>query len=147
MFLFVTKTAVRFMKKHNFILLTTLLVIVTFFTSNYSVAQEKKFFLQTRFDGFTETITKNFTREKLTNLKKNLKTQGLLFSFSNLKYNKQKEIIKITIKVKNSRSNSEVIFYNNGKPVPDIKVGEANGIVIATKSAALKFIFIDSKSN
>ncbi|WP_347175192.1 hypothetical protein [Polaribacter uvawellassae] len=134
------------MKKHNYILLTFLLVAV-FFISNNTVAQEKKNFLQIRFNGFTETITKNFTKEKLTELKKRLERQGLFFSFSNLKYNKKKEIIKISIKIKNKRSNSEVTFNDNEKPIPDIKVGEANGIVIATKSSTLEFIFKDSISN
>ena len=38
------------------------------------------------------------------------------------------------MRVKNKRSNSEVTFDNNNKPIPDINVGESDGIAIATKS-------------
>lgn len=131
------------MKKHNYLLLSSFLIIFTLFFSNNTNAQEKKSFLQTRFKGFTETITKDFTKEKLNDLKKNLEKQSLFFSYSNLKFNKQKEIIKITIKVKNKRSNSEVSFNDNGKPIPDIKVGESNGIVIATTISTSDFSFLD----
>ncbi|GEM_PF-7115685 len=131
------------MKKHNYLLLSSFLIIFTLFFSNNTNAQEKKSFLQTRFNGFTETITKDFTKEKLNDLKNNLEKQSLFFSYSNLKFNNQKEIIKITISVKNSRSNSEVTFYDNDKPIPDIKVGESNGIVIATTISTSNFSFLD----
>ena len=58
-------------------------------------------------------------------------------SYSNLKINKQKEIIKITVSVKNKKSNSEVTFYDNGKPIPNIKVGEVNGIVFIEVKSTL----------
>lgn len=131
------------MKKHNYLLLSSFLIIFTLLFSNNTNAQEKKRFLQTRFNGFTETITKDFTKEKLNNLKSNLEKQSLFFSYSNLKFNKQKEIIKITIKVKNKRSNSEVTINDNEKSIPDIKVGEANGIVIATTISTSYFSFSD----
>ncbi|MFT5761255.1 MAG: bla regulator protein BlaR1 [Polaribacter sp.] len=131
------------MKKHNYLLLSSFLIVFTLFFSNNTNAQEKKSFLQTRFNGFTETITKDFTKEKLNDLKNNLEKQSLFFSYSNLKFNKQKEIIKITIKVKNKRSNSEVSFNDNGKPIPYIKVGESNGIVIATTISTSDFSFLD----
>lgn len=131
------------MKKYNYLLLSSFLIIFTLFFSSKTNAQEKKSFLQTRFNGFTETITKDFTKEKLNDLKKNLEKQSLLFSYSNLKFNKQKEIIKITIKVKNKRSNSDITFNNNGKPIPDIKVGESNEIVIATTISTSNFSFSD----
>lgn len=131
------------MKKYNYLLLSSFLIIFTLFYSSKTNAQEKKSFLQTRFNGFTETITKDFTKEKLNDLKKNLEKQSLLFSYSNLKFNKQKEIIKITIKVKNKRSNSDITFNNNGKPIPDIKVGESNEIVIATTISTSNFSFSD----
>lgn len=129
------------MKKHNYLLLSSLLVVFTLFFSSNTNAQEKKSFLQTRFNGFTETITKDFTKEKLNDLKNNLEKQSLFFSYSNLKFNKQKEIIKITIKVKNKRSNSEVSFNDSGKPIPNIKVGESNGIVIATTISTSDFSY------
>ncbi len=120
------------MKKHFYIL--SCLIIFTLLATNNIIAQEKKNFLQSRFNGYSETITKDFTTEKLNTLKQKLESQGLFFSFSNLKYNKHKEIIKITVRVKNKRSNSEVTFDNNNKPIPDINVGESDGIAIATKS-------------
>tara|TARA_R110002074_G_scaffold9644_3_gene37831 strand:+ start:224 stop:745 length:522 start_codon:yes stop_codon:yes gene_type:complete len=101
------------------------------------IAQEKKLFLQTRFNGFTETITKDFTQKNLEELKNILERQGLFFSYKNLKYNKSKEIIKITIKVKNKRNNSEVTFDDKEKPIPNIKVGEVNGIVFIEVKSTL----------
>ncbi|WKD86061.1 hypothetical protein KCTC32516_01413 [Polaribacter huanghezhanensis] len=133
------------MIKHNYIFLFSALIFTLLFSSTI-IAQEKKSFLQTRFNGFTETITKDFTIEKLSDFKKNLAKESLFFTYSNLKFNKQNEIIKITITVKNKRSNSEVTFYDRGKPIPNIKVGELNGIAIATKSTTLEFTFTDSKS-
>jgi len=123
------------MKKHSYLLLLSL--ILTLFISNNMIAQEKKLFLQTRFNGFTETITKDFTQKNLEELKNILERQGLFFSYKNLKYNKSKEIIKITIKVKNKRNNSEVTFDDKEKPIPNIKVGEVNGIVFIEVKSTL----------
>jgi bla regulator protein BlaR1 len=135
------------MIKHNNIFLFSVLIFTLLLFSSTVIAQEKKSFLQTRFNGFTETITKDFTKEKLSDFKKNLAKQGLFFSFSNLKYNTQNEIIKITITVKNKRSNSEVTFYDRGKPISNIEVGEVNGIVIAAPNSTIDFTPTDLKSN
>jgi len=110
-------------------------------------SSDLKSFLQSRFNGYSETITKDFTTEKLNAIKHKLESQGLFFSFSNLKYNKHKEIIKITVRVKNKRSNSEVTFDNKNKPIPDINVGEIDGIAIATKSTFSEFPIKGLKSN
>ena len=133
------------MRKHCYIF--SCLMIFTFLATNISIAQEKKSFLQSRFNGFTETITKDFTTKKLNALKHKLESQGLFFSFSNLQYNKQKEIIKITIRVQNKRSKSEVTFDNNNNPIPNIKVGESNGIAIALKSTTTEQFLKDLKLN
>ncbi len=133
------------MKKHFYTF--SCFIIFTLLATNNINAQEKKSFLQSRFNGYSETITKDFTTEKLNALKHKLESQGLFFSFSNLKYNKLKEIIKITVRVKNKRSNSVVTFDNNNKPIPNINVGESDGIAIATKSTFSGFPIKDLKTN
>ena len=113
-------------------LLTIFFAVFTFFLSSEIIAQEKVAFLQHRYDGTLEIITKDFTKEKLNIVKNRLAREGIIFSFYNLKYNKKNEIVKITIHIKNKKSNSSATWNDNKKPIPDIKTGETLGFVFAT---------------
>jgi|GEM_PF-6605958 len=95
------------------------------------IAQEKIEHLQHRYDGTTEIITKNFTRKQLNTLKDKLARGGVIFSFSNLKYNANNEIVKITLKLKNKKSTYVATWSTKNKPIPSIKTGESYGVVFA----------------
>jgi len=105
-----------------------LIFLFTFF-SNVLTAQEKKSFLQHRFDGFIEIIHKNYTKEKLTALKNDFARIGVDFNFSKLAINNKNEITSITLKLKNNKSSASLTLTMNTGAIPSIKIGETNGIV------------------
>ncbi|MBL4642880.1 MAG: hypothetical protein JKY44_04725 [Flavobacteriaceae bacterium] len=105
-----------------------LIFLFTFF-SNVLTAQEKKSFLQHRFDGFIEIIHKNYTKEKLTALKNDFARIGIDFTFSKLAINNKNEITSITLKLKNNKSSAALTLTMNTGAIPSIKIGETNGIV------------------
>jgi len=110
-------------------------------SSNKLIAQEKKDFLQSRYDGFGEVITKKSTRAELKSIKHKLERQGVYFSYNKLKYNKKKEILRITIHLKNKRSQFSSKWNHKNIPIPNIRIGETNGMVSA------KPIFTDKKTH
>lgn len=83
-----------------------------------------------RYDGYTKVITKDFSKKQLIDLKNDLARQGINFSYTFLIYNKNKEIVKINIQLKNSKSKSNVVLYNKNLPIPKTEIGEINGIVV-----------------
>lgn len=111
--------------KKNYILL---LLLILFSLNNLS-AQEKKKFLQHRFDGFIEVIDKNYTKEKLITLKNDFAKSGVDFNFSNLIINKKSEIISISLKIKNKKSSAVFSLNKRSGAIPLIEIGEKNGIV------------------
>ncbi|WP_188598544.1 hypothetical protein [Polaribacter pacificus] len=117
------------LQKNNRFLFTIFAVLVLFQSAVF--AQEKKGFLQNRFDGYSETITKNHTKEKLDELKNTLATTGVQFTYSNLDFNKQHEITHITLLVKNKKSSS-TITLDSKEPIPNVSIGEAYGFVSIT---------------
>lgn len=92
-------------------------------------AQEKKSFLQHRFEGFIEIIHKNYTKEKLTTLKNDFARIGVAFNFSKLTFNKQHEITGISLKLKNKNSTASLSLTISTGVIPSIKIGETDGIV------------------
>lgn len=115
-----------------------LLIGFVFFLQSEVIAQEKIEYLQHRYDGTTEIITKDFTRKQLNTLKDKLAREGIIFSFSNLKYNSNNEIIKITLKLKNKKSTYVATWSDKNKPIPSIKTGESYGVVFAIASEFLE---------
>ncbi len=105
-----------------------LIFLFTFFSNGLS-AQEKKSFLQHRFDGFTEIIHKNYTKEKLTTLKNDFARIGVDFNFSKLTFNKKNEITGITLKLQNNKSSTTLSLAIENGTIPSIKIGETNGLV------------------
>ena len=110
-----------------------------------SFGQEKKIFLQNRYDGNTETITKNSTKKELEAIKNDLASQGIFVIFSNLKLNHNSEIIRISIKIKNKKSDAS-ININDKKPIPTIAFGENNGIVTINTLQIASFKISDLKN-
>ena len=121
---------ISILKKQH--LLLVWLLVASFLFSYTATSQEKSEFLRQRYDGTSELITKNFTKAQLNMVKNNLEREGILFSFSHLKYNRKKEIIGITIHIKNNKSNSSWTWNDHGKPIPTIKTGAALGAVYTT---------------
>jgi len=117
------------LKRHCF--LFSVLIFSFVFQPKIS-AQEKVQYLKQRLDGTTEIITKNFTRTKLNILKNKFFRQGIIFNFSNLKYNPKKEIIKITLILKNKKSNCKITWEDENNTIPIIKTGESFGVVFAS---------------
>lgn len=111
---------------------TVVLIVGLLFTDLTCFAQEKKDFLQNRYNGTSVLITKDFTRTQLNDLKNNLSKEGIVFNYSDLIYNTKNEIIQITLQIKNSKSSSSATWNDNNKPIPTIKTGEINGIVFTT---------------
>jgi hypothetical protein len=126
------------MKIRNFYIL---FLFLTFFTSNKLHAQEKKKFLQDRYDGTTEVITKNHNKKKLTILKSDFKRSGIDFNFSKLAFNKENEITRITLTIKNKKSAASLILNKKNSAIPSINIGEKNGIVV------IKVITINGHKN
>lgn len=121
--------------------LTLLFLFLTFFSLNKLHAQEKKNFLQNRFDGITEIITKNHNKEKLAILKNDFERIGIDFNFSKLAFNKKNEITRITLKIKNKKSSASLILNKKNGAIPSIKVEETNGVV------SIKVITINRHKN
>jgi len=115
------------MKTRNLYLL---FLFLTFFSLNKLHAQEKKKFLQDRYDEFTEIITKNHNKEKLAILKNDFKRIGIDFNFSKLEFNKENEITRITLTIKNKKSVASLILDEKNDAIPSINIGEKNGIVV-----------------
>lgn len=108
-----------------------LFIFVAFLTTTNSFSQEKKAFLLQRYEGIKEFITKNTSKEELNNIKHNLERQGVFFNYTNLKYNSKKEIISISIKLRNQKSEFSGEWNQKNLPIPNIKIGEMNGALIA----------------
>ncbi|NVK53285.1 MAG: hypothetical protein HWD85_10155 [Flavobacteriaceae bacterium] len=100
-------------------------------------SQEKRTFLQHRFDGYKMILTKDHSTTKLTAIKHKLESIGVLFTFTNVKRNRKKEIIGAVFTIRNKKSNATVRF-ENGKPIPDILIGEVNDIVFIKPSNKIK---------
>ena len=66
------------------------------------------------------TITKNTTKKELDAMKSNLKGNGVTFDYSNLVYNKSKEIIGISINYKSKDGNSGSYSVNSENPINTI---------------------------
>ena len=132
------------MKKNKDLFITFLFLIFASFFSNNLSAQEKKAYLLQRYEGVKELINKNSTKEELSDIKYNLERQGVFFSFDNLKYNSNKEIISISIKLKNKKSEFSGEWNQKNLPIPHIKIVEVNGIITATKSLNNEFVFTES---
>lgn len=111
------------------IIRTCLLFCTLFCVVSTVKSQEKKQYLQQRFDVFFETIDKNTSNKRLTLIKDDFKTTDIIFHFSKLKRNSKNEIIHIVLKLKNKHSSASLILNNNNKPIPTVKIGEANNIV------------------
>lgn len=107
------------------------LLLLSFTSISEIKAQEKRTYLQNRYDGYTEVINKKYTKEKLSYLKEKFARLGIIFKFKNIKFNSKKEIKKITLTLKNNKSNASITL-NDNKPIPDIKIGEINGIATIT---------------
>lgn len=114
--------------KHYYLFLI-IIVFAIFITPFESKAQEKAHFLEHRFDRYSEIITKKSTLENLNDIQYKLKKQGIDFTFNNLTYNKKKEIIRISIRLKNKRSEFSSKWNQKNIPIPTIKIGEINGVV------------------
>ena len=114
------------MRTGNFYIL---FLFLTFSSATKLYAQEKKYFLQHRYDGFTETINKHYNKQKLTTLKNDFAQIGIDFNFSKLAFNKKNEIIRITLSIKNKKSSASLTLYENKKAIPFVKIGEVNSIV------------------
>jgi hypothetical protein len=106
-----------------------MIAIAIFISPNESKAQEKANFLVHRFDGYSEIITHKSTPQNLKDIQHQLKKQGVYFTFSNLTYNKKREIISITIRLRNNRSEFSSKWNQKNIPIPTIKIGEVNEIV------------------
>lgn len=110
------------------------LISISFFISttfNNVFSQEKARFLKHRYDGYSELITKKSSKNDLENFKNRLERQGVIFTYSNLRFNKKNEIVSITVKLKNSRSKISSKWNQKNIPIPNIRIGEFNGIVSA----------------
>lgn len=112
--------------------------------SNSLNAQEKRTYLLQRYEGVKEIITKKSTKKELNDIKHNLGRQGVFFSFTNLKYNSNKEIISISIKLKNKKSEFSGEWNQKNLPIPNIKIVEVNGIITVTKSLNAEFTFTEA---
>jgi uncharacterized membrane protein YhiD involved in acid resistance len=114
-----------------------IIVIAIVISPIESKAQEKANFLEHRFDGYYEIITNKSTPKNLKDIQHKLKKQGIQFTFHNLTYNKKKEIIRISIHLKNKRSEFSSKWNQKNIPIPTIKIVEINGIVSITTNIKL----------
>ena len=72
-------------------------------------------------------------------MKYNLERQGVFFSFTNLKYNANKEVISISIKLKNKKSEFSGEWNQKELSIPNIKIVEVDGIITVIKSKNTEF--------
>ena len=119
----------------KYLLLLPLLVAFSFLFNTKMVAQENTLIeiieLQ---DDQLEIITKDSQKSDLEAIKRKLKSQGIDFSYSNLKFNSDNEITKISVKIKNNNGKASATWERKGSTIPTILVGEKNGQVIASSS-------------
>ena len=113
-----------FNKKKYFLLFLTFIV-----SSIATTGQNKGVFLNNRFDKTGEIITKKTTRKELNMIKQKLENESLFFAYSELKYNRKREIIRITIKLLNKKSVISIKWDEKNNTLPSIKIGEENNIV------------------
>lgn len=105
------------------------LILVTMFSSNLLFAQEKKTFLQQRFEGFSEIIDKGYTENHLRTLEREFSKIGISFTFDSLIYNAEHELISIKLILKNKKSKATLSILKNNQPIPNIQVGEIDGMI------------------
>jgi hypothetical protein len=79
------------------------------------------------------TITKNTTRNELEAMKTSLKSNGVSFDYSNLIYNKSKEIIGISINYKSKNGNSGSYSVSSDTPINTIAI-KTDGDRIGSRS-------------
>ncbi|MGB0836785.1 MAG: M56 family metallopeptidase [Flavobacteriaceae bacterium] len=105
-----------------------------------SYAQEKQAFLQERHEVKMELITKTFTKEQLNEVVSRMAKEGLTLKYSGLKYNSDKEIIKISISAQ-YKDNKGSSSWSSSKGIPNISVGYDNDMPIVSSSYAKPQIF------
>lgn len=134
------KPLIRILQKHHKLHILLIGFIFLFHTEITAQTNptEKSDFLQNRYNGPIEIITKDFSRKQLNTLKDKLAREGVIFSFSNLKYNSNNEIVKITLKLKNKKSTYVSTWSDKNNPIPNIKTGESYGVVFAIASKPLE---------
>jgi hypothetical protein len=128
-----------FNKKKCFLLFLTFIV-----SSIATTGQNKGVFLNNRFDKTGEIITKNTTRKELNMIKQKLENESLFFAYSELKYNRKREIIRITIKLLNKKSVISIKWDEKNNTLPSIKVGEENNIVYIQSISNIEGIILPS---
>lgn len=92
-------------------------------------AQEKKVFLQQRFDGFTEIIDKGYTRERLSALSNEFSKIGISCTFNSIVFNRKNELISISIVLRNQNNKATLNILENKNPIPPLRIGEIEGKV------------------
>ncbi|MDG1039452.1 MAG: TonB-dependent receptor plug domain-containing protein [Polaribacter sp.] len=127
------------MQKSSHLFLTFFFLLIASLTNKSLSAQEKKNYLLQRFEGVKELITKKSTVKELNEMKYNLERQGVFFSFTNLKYNANKEVISISIKLKNKKSEFSGEWNQKELSIPNIKIVEVDGIITVIKSKNTEF--------
>jgi len=119
----------------KYALLIPLLVAFVFAFNTKTIAQEIQVIeVVENQKNFIEIINKDSQKNDLELVKKRLKADGIEFMYSNLKFNSNNEIIKISIKVKNETSKVSGTWEQKNNAIPTIYVGENNGQLIASSS-------------
>ncbi|GGK46432.1 MULTISPECIES: M56 family metallopeptidase [Flavobacteriaceae] len=119
----------------KYALLIPLLIAFVFAFNTKTIAQEIQVIeVVENQKNFVEIINKDFQKNDLELVIKRLKADGIEFSYSNLKFNSNDEIIKISIKAKNETSKVSATWEQKNNTIPTIYVGENNGQLIASSS-------------
>lgn len=122
---------IQHQKKTAFLILSIFSVSLFAFTNNTENEPIEKSIVVDK--QLKIVITKKTTREELEIIKKQMKDEGLGFSYSNVIYNDKDEIIAISISYKDVNNNSGNYSVSSENPINDIVI-TSDGKRITVKS-------------
>lgn len=116
------KTRSKKVNQWKFLTVLPLLGLFLFTLNIKTVAQNKTAPITIQEELSVEIISKDFTRTQFTALQERLKSEGIEFKFSKLRYNNKNEIIGIEISAKSSTGNKVNLSQNSTTPISPIRI-------------------------
>ncbi len=116
------KTRSKKVNQWKFLTVLPLLGLFLFTMNIKTVAQNKAVQTIIQEELSVEIISKDFTKTQLSALQAKLKSEGIEFKYSKLKYNSNHEIIGIELSAKSKTGNKVNLSQNSTVPISPIKI-------------------------
>ncbi len=130
----------RSIVKNGFLALALTSAIITYAVPTNNTISIKNH-ITTTLDKISITIDKNTTDSDFKTITNTLKKHYITVKFTNIKRNKNNEIIAIKINLKDEDGNKSATLLKSNKPIDDIILGSDNGTLFIISKSSNSFSF------